>query len=454
MKIKRVGITILVLLFSFVCFIGLSGYYEKQVFAEISCPYPDSYSEECLKYMEEELEKLEKEKGLVQKKLKDEEYQQLSLQERITYINNQIAQTETTIKTLEIEIASHDIEIRLLEKNIQEKEDNLSVLGQEISVLEETVGRRVSESYKYSFISPLELFLDFKNFDSLLRKTKYLAVTRTQDRDYLKVYGIKVQEVKTQESKLADNKAELQTKRNLMEEEKLNLSETKSDLANQKTERERLLAESKAKEATLAAELNKLSKESNEVTAIIQTIVLNRYRSGLIPVDRKVEAGDIIGYQGHTGFAYGSHLHFNLSGVGTGPLELGYFKIDNGRIYDGIAKAPLGNGSYLSYGYHFGYSLDMYGNYNLNNQKYTLQQGEACCPLYLIPSYERGRLCDPNVSNQCCVRPGQYNLNGEGSPVYALKAGVVTTVQKDPCGANYVVIDHGGGELSLYLHLR
>jgi peptidoglycan hydrolase CwlO-like protein len=451
---RRISVTILVVLFSFVCFVGLSRYYERPVLAQASCPYPDQYSEECLQYMEEQLEKIQREKGVVQEKLKDEEYQQLSLQERISYINNQIAQTETTISTIEIEIASHDIEIRLLEKSIQEKEDNISVLGQEISVLEETVGRRVTESYKNSFIGPLELFLDFKNFDSILRKTKYLAITRTQDRDHLKIYGVKIQEVKTEENILAQNRAELQTKRNLMEEEKIKLSETKDDLADQKTERERLLAESKAKEAALAAELQELIKQSNDVTAIIQTILLNRYRTGLIPVDREVNAGDIIGYQGHTGFAYGSHLHFNLSGVGTGPLELGYFKIENGRIYDGVGKAPLGNGSYLSYGYHFGYSLDMYGNYNLNNQKYTLQQGEACCPLYIIPSYERARLCDPNVSDKCCVRPGQYNLNGEGTPVHAIKDGVVTVVQKDVCGANYVIIDHGQGELTLYLHLR
>ncbi len=450
----KIGITILVLLFSLLCFIGLGTYYDRPVLAQVSCPYPDPYSEECLKYMEEQLEKIEKEKGAVQKKLKDEEYQQLSLQERINYINGQIAQTETTIRTIEIEIASHDIEIRLLEKSIQEKEDNISVLGQEISVLEETVGRRVTESYKYSFIGPLELFLDFQNFDSILRKTKYLAVTRTQDRDYLKVYGIKVQEVKREENILTQNKADLQTKRNLMEEEKINLSETRADLANQKSERERLLAESKAKEVQLAAELQGLIKSSNEVTSVITTIIMNRFRTGLIPINKEVNPGDIIGFQGHSGFAYGSHLHFNLSGAGTGPLELGYFRIVDGRVYDGNANSPLGNGAYLTYGYHFGYSLDMVGAENWNNQKYTVQQGEVCCPLYIIAPSERGRLCDPNVSNKCCVRPGSFNLNGEGTPVRAVKGGFVTVVETDPCGGRYVVIDHGQGEASLYLHLR
>jgi peptidoglycan hydrolase CwlO-like protein len=451
---RRFGITILVVLFSLLCFVGLGSYYERPVLAQTSCPYPDQYSEECLQYMEEQREILESEKVAVQKKLKQEEYQQLSLEEKIRYINNQIAQTEKDIKAAEIEITAYNIEIRLLEKDIKEKEENISVLGQEISILESSVVKRVSESYKYSFIGPLELFFGTTNLSSILRKTKYLAVTRREERESLATFNSNIVKMKEEENLLAQDKAALQVKRNSLEEEKVKLSESKDDLNLQKSERNKLLAESKAKEAALAAELQKLTKQSNEVTAIIQTIELNRYRTGLIPVDREVKAGEIIGYQGHTGFAYGSHLHFNLSGVGTGPLELGYFKIENGRIYDGIGKAPLGNGSYLSYGYHFGYSLDMYGNYNLNNQKYTLQQGEACCPLYIIPTYERARLCDPNVSDKCCVRPGQYNLNGEGSPVYALKDGVVTVVQKDQCGANYVIIDHGYGELSLYLHLR
>jgi len=31
---------------------------------------------------------------------------------------------------------------------------------------------------------------------------------------------------------------------------------------------------------------------------------------------------------------------------------------------------------------------------------------------------------------------------------------MVTAVRVDPCGGKYVIVDHGNGETTLYLHLR
>jgi peptidoglycan hydrolase CwlO-like protein len=451
--------TIFLIIFSLFSFLFILNYEEERVFAQTSCPSyidPDPYSQKCLDYMHEQLDKIEKEKGAVQKRLKDEEYQQLTLSEQISYINAQISQTETNIKSLEVEIAALDIEITMLEETISEMEDNISILGQETSILENSVNKRITESYKYSFVGALELFLDVRNLSTVIRKTKYISMTRTQDRMYLREYSAKMTTIKEEEKILGEKKSEVQIKRNSLDDNKIELANERKRLGSSKTEQSRLLAESKKREVALQTELATLTKEANEVTGVIQTIILNKFRSGLIPVDREVNAGDIIGYQGHTGFSYGSHLHFNLSGAGNGPLELGYFSIVNGRIYGNNAIAPLGDGSILTYGYHQGYSLDMIGSYSSDSLKYTVGSGEVCCPSSIFSSYDRQRLCDVNFLSQgkCCVRPGQYNLNGEGTPVRAIKAGFVTRVETDVCGGKYVVIDHGGGEATLYLHLR
>jgi peptidoglycan hydrolase CwlO-like protein len=437
---RRFGLTILVVLFSLLCFVGLGSYYERPVLAESSCPYPDQYSEECLGYLEEQLEKIQRQQSNVEKKLKDEEYQQLSLQEKIAYTNRQISQAENSIQSLEVQIASHNVEIKLLEKSIQEKEDNMSVLGQEINILEDTVVRRVTESYKSSFIGVLELFLDIKNFSDILRKTKYLEVTRTRDKESLGVYNQKVSEIREEENALAEKKSSLQIKRNSIEEEKIALAESREELKTQKAERERLLAQSKAAEAQLNAELKNLREKSNQVTAEISAMIMKLFRTGQIPANTPVSAGDILGFQGHTGFSYGSHLHFNLSGAGGGPLELDYFRITNGRVYSEKASSPLGDGAWLTQGYHFGYSLDMVGTYGWNNETYYVAPNEVCCT--------------GSFAYLGCVPSGHYNLNGEGTPVRAIKAGLVTAVLTDPCGGRYVVVDHGDGEASLYLHLR
>jgi biotin carboxyl carrier protein len=282
--------------------------------------------------------------------------------------------------------------------------------------------------------------LDIRNFSSVLRKTKYLEATRTRDRESLGVYNKKVTEIRKEEEALGEKKSSLQIKRNSIEKEKVALAESREELKIQKAERERLLAESKAVEAQLAVELEILKEKSNEVTAEISAMIMRLFRTGQIPANTPVEAGDVIGFQGHTGFSYGSHLHFNLSGAGNGPLELGYFRITGGRVYGQNATSPLGDGAWLTQHYHFGYSLDMVGTYGWNNETYYVAPNSVCCT--------------GSFAYLGCVPSGNYNLNGEGTPVRAIKDGLVTSVLVDPCGGKYVVIDHGGGEASLYLHLR
>lgn len=439
---KRIKIvTIFLLLFSLFSFLFLFNYSEERVFAQTTCPpNMDPESVQCLDYLRDQLEKIQREQGQVERRLKDEEYEQLSLSEQITYINNQINQTENNIKTLEVEIAALDIEIRLLERSIREMEDHISILGQETSILENSVNKRITESYKYSFVGPLELFLDVRNLSSIIRKTKYLAITRTQDRRYLEVYTHKISEMRREEQELADTRAQVQVKRNSLDENKIDLANEREVLSSSRAEQSRLLAESRRREAQLEAQLQDLIKRSNQVAEKISAMIMTLFRQGQIPVHTPVKAGDIIGFQGHTGFAYGSHLHFNLSGAGTGPLELGYFRIQGGRVYDGNAVAPLGNGAYLTQGYHAGYSLDMVGLYNWNGDRYYVAPNTVCCT--------------GSFAYLGCIPEGWYNLNGEGTPVRAIKDGMVSAVRVDPCGGKYVVIDHGGGEASLYLHLR
>ncbi|HRY22712.1 MAG TPA: hypothetical protein P5311_03045, partial [Candidatus Dojkabacteria bacterium] len=378
MKKRDIVITIFLVIFSISFFFGLSSYYEKPVIAEDSCPLYMTPNQ-CLEYLEGQLENLNSKKDAIQNELDEEEYQQLSLNEKIAYIRNQITQTENDIKSLEIKISAHNVEIELLEENIKEMEESVAVLGQEISTLEASVNRKVTESYKYSFVGPLELFLDTKNFSSILRKSKYLAVTRLQERESLRLFNTKVEQIKREEDSLAEEKAKLQETRNILESEKIELAESRNSLASQKAERERLLAESKAKEVILASELKILNQKANEVTAQITNLLLEEFRSGQIPIDTEVKAGDIIGFQGHTGFAYGSHLHLNWRGSGDGPLALEYFKIKSGRVYGDKAISPLGEGAYLTQGYHAGYSLDMVGLYNWNYQSYYVGYKEVCC---------------------------------------------------------------------------
>ncbi len=439
---KKIGLTILFLIIALFSFGLLYSYNTSPVIAQISCPaHMDPISDACYQYLQEELNKIKNQQGTIQKKLKEEEYQRLDLQGKINYINTQIAQTEQEIKELQIEIATTDVEINLLQNEINKCEDSISLLKQEINTLSTTVNNRITESYKFSFINQFEIFLDIKNISSVLRRSKYLATTRNKDKEALERHAASVIELGKEEAKLQESKTELEVKKDVREEEKEELATNKAELDKQKAERQTLLAEVKVKEAQLAAQLNALVKQSNEVAAQVQAIAMTLYRTGRIKADTPVTTSTVLGYQGHTGFSYGSHLHLNISGISRGPFELGYFSNSGGRLYDAGAKVPTGNGSRLTQGYHYGYSIDMVGTYTaFNGQQYTVEPGEVCC---------KGSLAYLG-----CVTPGKYNLNGEGTAVYPIKPGRATRVLTDNCGGNYVLVDHGNGEVSMYLHLR
>ena len=416
---------ILGILFLTLIFFGVLNYnYTPIVEAETLCPSTmDPDSVECLDYLRDQMTALKNEQSTLQSKLKQEEYEQLSLQEKITYITRQVSETEKVIKSLEVEIAANDVQIKLLEKEILETEDYISLMRQEINQLESSVNKRVTESYKYSFVGALELILDSNGFGSVLRKTKYLAVTRSQDKKSLEEFSNKVTDLKTEEEELQKQQAELQLVRNSQEEEKTDLVAERQNLADQKAEKDRLLAQSKAEEQALATQISKNQElQASYDSAIIAYIEAH----GDQMADQGwVSKGAWIGRVSSETHACstGAHLHFGITTTNGSfsytsvPLLSGYYNLagDSGYvawggwhmplITAGSLPLPLHGTVILSQDYHQGYSLDMW---------------------------------NPTIA---------------GDPVYAVKEGQLWK-GRDQCGSNYAVIQHPNGWKSIYLHLQ
>jgi peptidoglycan hydrolase CwlO-like protein len=442
MKRKNILVIIGLVFFLIFSFIFLSSYKDEPVFAQASCPSSmDPDSSECLNYLYLQLEILREQEGTIQKQLEDEEYQQLTLSEKITYINNQITQTEKVIKSLEVEIAANDVEIKLFEEAITELEDNISLLKQEILILEESVTKRVTESYKYSYVGPLELFLDIKNLSNILRKTKYLAMTRSQDKKSLENYGVKIDDIESEERILAEKKADLQIARNSIEEERIELSETRESLSIQKVERERLLAESKAKQAELLVELKRNKEIQSQLDAKI--IAYINAHMGEMVEEGYVAKGGKIGYIYPGGNSCsgssGPHLHFGASTTSSGSF---YTNID------------LYKGGYLAMGAPSGVPIAPDGwDYKL------LLPGKYSVPIAGSGVYITQDYHDPNLNYVQDYGETQFyatdlsKLGGSANAtVLAAEAGWVSR-GRDYCGQDYVIIKHPNGYRTIYVHL-
>ncbi len=430
MNIKRLVPTTLFVILLSTFFIGLMGYKDKGIHASSLCPsYMNPDSQECHQYLLEEDAKLKAQQGTLQKQLNQEQYTQLSLEDKISYMTNQITQSQNLIKSLEIQIAAHAIEIKLLEKDIQEKEDSISVMKQEISVLEETVNQRISESYKYSFLSPFDLFLDSKSFSNILRKTKYLIITRAQDIASLEDYAQKATALKREEDVLSIQRNDLQAKKDATEAEKTNLAAQNKSLEGQVAEKNNLLAQSKAKSAELLATLrqNKLlqSQYDAEITAYVNAHMEELLTYGFI---KNVNAGEIIGFADpNTGrCSTGAHVHFGIDSNSSGNFSANVIPFPTFLTWGPASGLPLAKDGW---------------NYPLvySNQYRVPLVGSVI----MTQDYHQGYAIDISL------------IGGTGNAsVFAAASGKLYRAYDSGCKQNYALVVQNDGRRTIYLHLK
>jgi peptidoglycan hydrolase CwlO-like protein len=425
MNIKKLVPTTLVTILLVTFFIGLMVYKDKPVSAATTCP---GYMSEvqCYNYLLEQFTQLQKEQGTLQNQLNEEQYKQLTLEDKITYISNQVTQTQNLIKSLEIEIAAHDIEIKILEQDIQDKEDSVSLLKQEISVLEGTVNQRIAESYKYSFLSTFDLFLDSKSFSNILRKTKYLIVTRAQDIASLEDYAQKATELKREEDALSVQKADLVTKQNGILAERSDLAAQNKSLEAQIAEKNSLLAQSQAKSASLLSALRQNKTLQAQLDAAIITWI--NAHMGEIVNSGPVARGSIIGYvyPGSGKCSTGAHLHFGIDTRTSGTFT--------------ASVDPFAG--YLVWGEGSGIISPSDG-WNYPYVRSNMYQVPIAGTVIMTQDYHSGRAIDLSRPN------GAAN-----APVLSAYGGTLYRGYDSNCQQNYAIVVQSDGKRSIYVHLR
>ena len=403
------------------------------------CP-KDMSLDQCYNYLNKKMSDLEKQSKAVSQSLSTEKYNQLTLNQQIEYVTRKIAESEMEIKRTEIELEAKNVEIRMMERDIEETQNNIATVLQESKQLESSISKRLTMSYKYSFMNPLELLVKSQDLDILLRKMKYLIETRRNDKILLSEMKNKSVVLDAEERVLGKRKLDLEKARIDVEDKKTQLFNQKESLAVQQGEQTRLLGISKQKEASYEATLEEIKAAQNQVTQQITTIIRRMYEQGQIAVDRQVKKGDVIGFQGYTGFTYGSHLNlevYNSNGYRVNPFPQGLFT--GGALYSSVGSAayhyPL-DGGILTQTFHGGHSA-----IDIQSATYGDQTGDK---------YYGAEIRCLGMVRQA----GYYNTRGTGAAIRAIESGYVSKVYTDVCGGKYVVLKHDDGGSSLYLHLK
>ena len=290
-------------------------------------------------------------------KLQENRGQQKTLASTIAYLDNrialtqsQIAKTENDIKILEEEIATLGVKINRLDVSLDEI-SNLLIA-------------RIGESYKRSLFSPHYNLLAVGGLTDYLERNQYLKIAQQNDRKVL----LELQGARDTTQLQKDLKEQKQLE---LEELTLQLANQNRDLAQQKSSKGDLLAQTKNDERVYQQLLATARAEYQAIQAIVAL-------KGQETEVRHVSEGEKIAtvIQGASCNSTGTHVHFIISenGVSKNPFSylssnISYTNYSGGDAFNpsGSWRWPIEPHIRFNQGYGVTWFVQTYGWYPFHN---------------------------------------------------------------------------------------
>jgi peptidoglycan hydrolase CwlO-like protein len=339
-----------------------------------------------------------------------------SLQDRLNQAKNDLNYIRSQKISLSNEIAGYDLQIQALQLEIDQTNENITNLNNQINDTNQKIletqkeldyQRGILKEYLRKMyidgnISLVELLAESDSFSDFVDKDEYVSTMHN-----------KVNETAT---KINDLKKELDKKKALLDSDLKKASDLKNQLViqqqavnDQRAAKEQLLAETQGNEAAYQNMVSSLQSQYNAyISSLYRTASSGNYRSY-----GHVNRGDIIGYQGNSGYSTGSHLHFEVrNGNGDiNPLPL---------IQNGTLSQPEPGAIITQYWGEIG---RLAGYVRHTGIDFTAGYGAA------IHAADGGEII-ARVSGQGNTYPGAVSYG------------------------NYVMIRHANGLISIYAHLQ
>ena len=337
-----------------------------------------------------------------------------SLASEISVMDNQIKLTELRIRATENEIGS-------LEKDISIAEDKIINLEGSLDKIMKVLLNRIVATYQISSIQPIQILMGSSDVSNFISRANYLKIAQENDKKLM--YNT------------VQAKNDYENQKDIFEQKKQKIEQLKKELIiyaeqieNDKKAKDELLRVTKNDEQKYQSLLDSARAERAAMEGVFSSFRL---------VDgTPVSKGQVIAVVGNSGAPYcstGAHLHFAMK-------------------QNGAAVNP---GNYLRGGINYSYSYEsgQYGYYGTistsGDWDWPLEE-----PIRINQAFGSHGFAQSFYANG--MHDG-YDMDSTSSSL--IKAPKDGTLYKGSTSCrsatmNFVAVDHGGGIVSWYFHVK